>query len=73
MMHRGVVANIPNQTIDECATFATITLDDYFSNLDHDDTEMICTYSGKTVLTMDITNRMATSGIPVEIGMEIDK
>jgi len=59
-----VVIDIPDQTIDEGSTFATITLDDYVSDVDNVDTEMTWTYSGNTALTVDITDRVATITIP---------
>ncbi len=59
-----VVTTIPDQTIDEGSTFATINLDDYVSDLDNTDAEMVWTYTGNTALTVDITSRVATIGIP---------
>ena len=49
-----VVTDIPNQTIAEGATFATISLDDYVSDVDNTDAEMTWTYSGNTALTVSI-------------------
>ena len=59
-----VVATIPDQTIDEGLTFATISLDDYVSDIDNLDSEIGWTYSGNTELTVDITARVATITIP---------
>ncbi|MBN2226400.1 MAG: T9SS type A sorting domain-containing protein [candidate division Zixibacteria bacterium] len=59
-----VVADIPDQTIAEGASFATIALDDYVSDVDNDDDEMTWTYSGNSDLTVTITARVATIGIP---------
>ncbi len=59
-----VVSNIPDQTIDEGQTFATINLDDYVSDVDNTDAEMTWTYAGNTQLTVDITNRVATITVP---------
>ncbi|NMC43026.1 MAG: hypothetical protein GYA46_03830, partial [candidate division Zixibacteria bacterium] len=55
-----VVSDIPNQTIAEGGTFTTITLDDYVSDIDNTDAEMVWTYSGNTDLTVSITDRVAT-------------
>jgi len=60
------VSDIPNQTILEGAPFATITLDDYVSDVDHADAEMTWTYAGNSELTVDITNRVATITTPSE-------
>ncbi len=59
-----VVADIPDQTVLEGATFTTITLDDYVDDIDNTDDEMTWTYSGNTDLTVDITDRIATITIP---------
>jgi VCBS repeat-containing protein len=59
-----VVADIPNQTIAEGATFATINLDNYVSDVDHSDNQMIWTYSGNTQLTVSIVSRVATITAP---------
>ena len=59
-----VVSNIPDQTIEEGQTFLTINLDDYVSDPDNADTEITWTFIGNTELTVDITNRVATIGIP---------
>jgi len=59
-----VVSDIPNQTISEGSSFATINLDDYVSDVDHADSEMLWTYSGDSALTVDITDRIATITTP---------
>ena len=59
-----VVGDIPDQTIAEGHTFATITLDDYVSDVDNTDAEMTWTYSGNTQLTVSIVDRVATITIP---------
>jgi hypothetical protein len=59
-----VVSDIPDQSVDEGGTFATINLDDYVSDVDHSDAEITWSYSGNTDLTVDITDRVATIGIP---------
>jgi hypothetical protein len=59
-----VVADIPNQTIAEGESFAVITLDDYVSDVDNPDSEMVWTYSGNFDLIVDITDRVATITTP---------
>ena len=59
-----VVTGIPDQTIAEGASFVTISLDDYVSDVDNTDAEMVWTYTGNTDLTVSIVNRVATIGIP---------
>jgi PKD repeat protein len=59
-----VVSDIPDQTISEGGTFATINLDDYVSDVDNADSEMVWTYSGNVELSVDITNRVATITTP---------
>ena len=60
-----VVSDIPDQTIAEGATFATISLDNYVSDIDNSDAEMTWTYSGNSSLTVTIDgSRVATIGIP---------
>jgi hypothetical protein len=60
-----VVTGIPDQTVAEGATFATINLDDYVSDIDNLDSEMSWGYSGNTELTVSIdVNRVATITIP---------
>ncbi len=59
-----VVADIPDQTITEGSSFATIALDDYVNDPDNLDSEIIWTYSGNTDLIVTIIDRVATIGIP---------
>ncbi len=60
-----VVSDIPNQTIDEGATFTTITLDNYVGDPDNADSEISWTYSGNSALSVSIdANRIATITIP---------
>ena len=59
-----IVADIPDQTIAEGSTLATISLDDYVSDVDNTDAEMTWSYSGNSELTVDITARVATITIP---------
>ena len=56
-----VVSDIPDQTIDEGESFATIKLDDYVSDPDNTDAEIKWTVTGNTKLTVAISNdRVAT-------------
>ena len=59
-----VVTDIPDQTIAEGASFTTINLDDYVSDVDNADAEMTWSYSGNTDLTVSITDRVATISAP---------
>ncbi len=59
-----VVSGIPDQTINEGESFTTINLDDYVSDVDNTDAEIVWSYSGNSQLTVDITNRVATVTIP---------
>ena len=59
-----VVTDIPDQTINEGSAFATIALDDYVSDVDNTDAQMIWTSSGNSQLTVSIINRVATISIP---------
>jgi hypothetical protein len=60
-----VVSDIPDQTINEGQSFASISLDDYVSDVDHLDNEIAWTYAGNTELTVLIdVNRVATITIP---------
>ncbi len=59
-----VVTNIPDQTIAEGSTFATISLDNFVSDVDNTDAQMNWTYSGNTQLTVSIASRVATITIP---------
>jgi len=60
-----VVKEIPNQSIREGASFATIKLDDYVSDEDHKDSEIKWTFSGNQDLKVNLdANRIATIAIP---------
>ena len=60
-----VLSNIPDQTVAEGSTFATINLDSYVVDVDHLDNELSWTYSGNTELTVLIdASRIATITIP---------
>jgi len=60
-----VVSGIPDQTIEEGKTFASIKLDDYVSDPDNIDSEIKWSYSGNTKLNVNIdANRVAVITIP---------
>jgi hypothetical protein len=55
-----VVGDIPDIEIVEGASFATIELDDFVTDLDNDITTLTWTASGQTDLSIDISGRVAT-------------
>lgn len=60
-----VVEDIPDQTIDEGGTFATIALDDYVSDPDHANDELDWEATGQSDLIVTIgPNRIATIATP---------
>ena len=60
-----VVSDIPDQTIAEGATFATVDLDALVDDVDDADASIVWTYAGNTELTVSIDiNRVATITIP---------
>ncbi|NOX90688.1 MAG: tandem-95 repeat protein, partial [Calditrichaeota bacterium] len=59
-----VVSGIPDQTIDEGESFATINLDNYADDEDNDDSELTWTYSGNLQLIVTIENHIATISAP---------
>ncbi|KAA3614966.1 MAG: tandem-95 repeat protein [Calditrichaeota bacterium] len=62
-----VVTNIPDQTIAEGEQFDTISLDEFVSDVDNSDSEMIWSYSGNNELQVEIDqNRIATITTPNE-------
>ena len=61
-----VVSGIPDQTIAEGESFATINLDDYVSDVDNGDAEINWSYSGNTELVVSIADRVATVTVPNE-------
>jgi hypothetical protein len=62
-----VVSDIPDQTIDEGSTFSIISLDDYVTDIEDGDENIIWTWTGNNELTVSIdANRMATISIPDE-------
>ncbi len=60
-----VVTDIPDQTIAQMASFATINLDDYVSDPDHSDLDMEWTVAGNWYLNVSIVDRVATITPPV--------
>ncbi|KPA19162.1 hypothetical protein MHK_000620, partial [Candidatus Magnetomorum sp. HK-1] len=61
-----VVSDISDQSITEGNSFATITLDDFVSDVDHSDSEISWTQTGETDLSVAINNRIATISTPNE-------
>ena len=59
-----VVSDIPDQTIAEGETFVTINLDDYVADVEDADAAILWSTTGESDLTVDITGRVATIGIP---------
>ncbi len=59
-----VVSNIPDQTIQEGESFTQINLDNYVTDNEDSDENIIWTYNGNTELNIDITNRIATISTP---------
>lgn len=60
-----VISDIPDQAIDINEDFATINLDNYVSDADHADSELLWTVSGNVELIIDIDqNRVATVSTP---------
>jgi subtilisin family serine protease/subtilisin-like proprotein convertase family protein len=58
------VSDIPNQMIDEGDSFTQINLDNYVTDVETADDDIIWTYTGNSELTVSIVNRVATIGIP---------
>ena len=56
--------DIPDQTITEGETFLTINLDDYVTDIEDHDSLISWSYSGNNELSVTITDRVATIGIP---------
>ncbi|MBU0473336.1 MAG: C10 family peptidase [Bacteroidetes bacterium] len=62
-----VISNIADQTIDEGSSFATIKLDDFVTDIDNDDSDIIWTFGGNNDLSIEIDeNRIATITTPNE-------
>lgn len=60
-----VISDIPDQTIDINEDFVTINLDNYVSDADHADSELLWTVSGNVELIIDIDqNRVVTVSTP---------
>ncbi len=59
-----VVGDIPDETISEGGSFATISLDGYVADFESADADIVWTYSTLTNLTVSIdVNRIATIGV----------
>jgi hypothetical protein len=59
-----LVSDIPDQSIEEGSSFATIALDDYVSDVDNPDAQITWTSSGSSQLLVSITNRVASISTP---------
>ena len=59
-----VVDDIPDQTVLEGGSFATIALDDFVTDVETADADIVWSYFGNTDLTVSITDRVATISIP---------
>ena len=59
-----VVSDIPDQTINEGASFTTINLDTYVTDSQTADADIVWTYSGNIGLVVTILNRVATISTP---------
>ena len=55
-----VVLDIPDQSIEAPNEFVSIKLDDYVSDPDNEDSEMVWTFDGSTKLIVSIKERVAT-------------
>jgi hypothetical protein len=55
-----VVSDIPNQSIPEGSSFSTITLDNYVTDLETPDANILWGFSGNSNLAVSIVNRVAT-------------
>ncbi|MGH7495195.1 MAG: Ig-like domain-containing protein [bacterium] len=59
-----LVNQIPNQTVPENTPFAPVQLDNYVTDVDHQDNQILWTASGNTRLVVTIQNRIATVAVP---------
>ena len=59
-----VVADIPNQMIDQGENFAPIPLDDYVTDAEDSDENISWSYSGNSELIVAIVDRIATITVP---------
>lgn len=59
-----VVSDIPDQTIAEGQSFATISLDNYVNDVDNSDAELFWTITGNSELSISISKRVVTIQIP---------
>ncbi len=58
------VSGIPDQSIPEGSSFATVTLDNYVTDANHSASEMTWTATGEVELSVSIIDRVATITIP---------
>ena len=58
------VTDIPDQTIDEGSSFTTINLNDYVSDVETADADIVWSWAGNTALSVSIVGQVATIGTP---------
>ncbi len=61
-----VVTDIPDETIAEGGTFTTISLNDYVSDTETADDDIVWTFSGNSNLTVSITSQVASITTPTD-------
>ena len=61
-----VVTDVPDETIAEGGTFTTISLNDYVSDTETVDADIVWTYSGNSNLTVSITSQVASMTTPTD-------
>jgi CubicO group peptidase (beta-lactamase class C family) len=59
-----IIAQIPDQVLVEGLTFSAISLDDYVSDSNHSDSEIVWTAYNDSALTVDIIDRVAAVVLP---------
>lgn len=57
------ISGIPDQTIDEGSVFTDISLDDYISDYDNPDSEILWVYSGNSDIEIAINERVAAVSV----------
>ncbi|MCK4819687.1 tandem-95 repeat protein, partial [bacterium] len=65
-IHSVVVSDIPNQTVNEGATFSAIDLDDYVVDYEYDDSDLTWSSTGNSelIVNIDPVTHVATIDIP---------
>jgi len=65
-----MVSGIPDQIVSKGELFATIALDNYVTDVETPDADIVWTYSGNSQLSVSIVNRIATITKPTVTGQE---